>query len=294
MRRNGPDDERSLLNEAVSEIIQEVGDELTAAVSVPGEITYRTLDKFFSFIGGTSILFGRAMAYVLRGAVDVKDAVEQMSIIGVASLPIVLVTVTFSGMVLALYSALTLVAYGFGGMLVGGTVGRSIAQELGPVLTAVVVAARAGSGMAAEIGSMKVTEQVDALRALAVDPVQYLVVPRLIAAVIMLPVITIIADIVATAGGYLVAVGNDVPGGLFMSSLRSLVNADIVIRGLSKTIVFGAIIAIVGCYEGLATRGGATGVGKSTTRAVVLSIVLIYISNFFLAYILFGKTSVLG
>ncbi|MBI2843226.1 MAG: ABC transporter permease [Armatimonadetes bacterium] len=293
MRRNEPEQERTPRSEAVSEIFQEVGDELAAAVAVPGEITYRTLDRFFTFIGGTSSLFGRAMGYLIRAAVDARETLNQMSTIGVASLPIVLVTVTFSGMVLALYSSQTLVAYGFGGTFVGGGIGLSIAREIGPVLTAVVVAARAGSAMAAEIGSMKVTEQVDALRALAVDPVQYLVVPRLLAAVVMLPVITILADVVGTAGGYAVAVINGVPGGSFISSLQAFVETGDVVKGLLKTVFFGATIAIVGCYEGLETRGGATGVGRSTTRAVVLSIVLIYISNFFLAYVLFGgRTSV--
>lgn len=288
MRHSGPEEERTPRSEAMSEMIHDVGDELAAAVAVPGEITYRTLDQFFTFIGGTTMLLGRALAYVTRVAVDARDTIAQMSSIGVASLPIVLVTVTFSGMVLALYSAQTLVTYGFGGMFVGGAIGLSIAREMGPVLTAVVVAARAGSAMAAEIGSMKVTEQVDALRALAVDPVQYLVVPRLVAAVVMLPAITILADVVGTAGGYIVAVINGVPGGSFMSSLQSFVDPGDVTKGLLKTVFFGATIAIVGCYEGLQTTGGATGVGRSTTRAVVLSIVLIYISNFFLAYVLFG------
>ncbi|HPP73620.1 MAG TPA: ABC transporter permease [Armatimonadota bacterium] len=287
MRQDEPR-ERTPRSEAVSEIIQEVGDELTAAVAVPGELTYRTLDKFFTFVGGATSLLGRALGYVLRASIDVRETFNQMSAIGVASLPIVLVTVTFSGMVLALYSAQTLVTYGFAGTLVGGGIGLSIAREIGPVLTAVVVAARAGSAMAAEIGSMKVTEQVDALRALAVDPVQYLVVPRLVAAVIMLPVITVLADVVGTAGGYFVAVINGVPGGGFISSLQSFVEISDIINGLLKTLFFGATIAIVGCFEGLETRGGATGVGQSTTRAVVLSIVLIYILNFFLAYLLFG------
>lgn len=287
MRRNRSNPLRIPRSEAVNEIIQEVGDELTAAVAVPGEITYRTFDNFFTFIGGTFTLFARAMAYILTAAIDIKESVSQMATIGVASLPIVLVTVTFSGMVLALYSAQSLVAYGFS-FLVGGGIGLSIAREIGPVLTAVVVAARAGSAMAAEIGSMKVTEQVDALRALAVDPIQYLVVPRLLAAIVMLPVITILANLVGIFGSYLVAVVNGVPGGSFISSLRSLVETDDVIKGLLKTVVFGAAIAIIGCYEGLRTRGGATGVGQSTTKAVVLSIVVIYISNFFLAYFLFG------
>jgi phospholipid/cholesterol/gamma-HCH transport system permease protein len=288
MRRNGSEDQRPLRSEAVSEIIHEVGDELVAAVAVPGEITYRTMDRFLTFIGGTFELFLRALGYVLRASLNVRDTIEQMGVIGVSSLPIVLVTVTFSGMVLALYSAQTLVAYGFGGQFVGGGVGLSIAREIGPVLTAVVVAARAGSSMAAEIGSMKITEQVDALRALAVDPVQYLVSPRLVAGIIMLPAITILADIVGTFGGYLVAIANGVPGGAYVTSLQYLASTEDVVKGLIKTVVFGATIAIVGCYEGLATTGGATGVGRSTTRAVVISIVLIYILNFFLAYVLFG------
>jgi len=288
MRRNGPEEERTPRSEAVSEIIHEVGDEIAAAVALPGEITYRALDQFFTFIGGTLLLLGRSLAYVFRAAVNIGDTINQMSTIGVASLPIVLVTVAFSGMVLALYSAQTLVAYGFAGQFVGGGVGLSIAREIGPVLAAVVVAARAGSAMAAEIGSMKVTEQVDALRALAVDPVEYLVVPRLIAAAVMLPVITVLADVVGTAGGYLVAVIYGVPGGAYIDSLRYLVETGDVTKGLLKTVFFGATIAIVGCYEGLRTTGGATGVGRCTTRAVVLSIVLIYISNFFLTYILFA------
>ena len=288
MRHDGHEDERTPRGEAVSEIIHEVGDELAAVVTVPGEITYRTLDQFFTFIGGTAMLFGRAFGYIVKASVDVRDTMNQMAVIGVASLPIVLVTVAFSGMVLALYSAQVLVAYGFGGQFVGAGVGLSIAREIGPVLTAVVIAARAGSAMAAEIGSMKVTEQVDALRALAVDPVRYLVVPRLIAAAVILPVITVIADLVGTLGGYAVATVNGVPSGSFLVSLRTYMDMSDVTNGLIKTIFFGVIIAIVGCYEGLQTTGGATGVGRSTTRAVVLSIVLIYISNFFLAYVLFA------
>jgi len=288
MRHTGHEDERTPRGEAVSEIIHEVGDELAAVVTVPGEITYRTLDQFFTFIGGTAMLFGRAFGYIVKASVDVRDTMNQMAVIGVASLPIVLVTVAFSGMVLALYSAQVLVAYGFGGQFVGAGVGLSIAREIGPVLTAVVIAARAGSAMAAEIGSMKVTEQVDALRALAVDPVRYLVVPRLIAAAVILPVITVIADLVGTLGGYAVATVNGVPSGSFLVSLRTYMDMSDVTNGLIKTIFFGVIIAIVGCYEGLQTTGGATGVGRSTTRAVVLSIVLIYISNFFLAYVLFA------
>ncbi len=288
MRRNNHEDDRSPRSEVVSEIIQEVGDEITAAVAAPGELTYRTLDRFFTFIGGTATLLARALAYVFRGGIDVHETFVQMSAIGVASLPIVLVTVTFSGMVLSLYSAQILVSYGFAGQFVGGGVAISIAREIGPVLSAVVVAARAGSSMAAEIGSMKVTEQVDALRALAVDPVKHLVIPRLVATTVMLPVITMIAFVAGTMGGYFVAQINGVPSGSFIGSLRHMTETTDVVKGLQKTVFFGITIAIVSCYEGLATRGGATGVGRATTRAVVLSIVLIYISNFFLAYILFG------
>ncbi len=279
--------QREKPGDVVSEILHDVGDELAAVVSVPGELTYRTLNKFFEFIGESFLLIGRTAHFVFRGIIDVRDTLNQMAFIGVASLPIVLITVAFSGAVLALYMSQILAGRGLGSYT-GAIIGVSIVREIGPVLTAVVVAARAGSAIAAEIGSMKVTEQIDALRALAVSPVQYLVVPRLLAAILMLPVLTILADVVGTAGGYFVAVINGVAGGGFLSSLKAQVVPHDVVMGLVKTVFFAVVIVIVGAQQGLLTTGGATGVGRSTTNAVVISIVIIYILNFLLAYVMFG------
>lgn len=273
--------------DVVSEILHDVGDELAAVVSVPGELTYHTINRFFGFIGEFSILLGRSLRFIFRGAVDVKDTVAQMATIGVESLPIVLITVSFSGAVLALYMSQIVVRWGIGSYT-GGVVGISIAREIGPVLTAVVVAARSGSAIAAELGSMKVTEQIDALRALAISPIKYLVVPRLLAGIIMLPALAVLADLVGTAGGYMVAVVNGVAGGGFISTLKAQVLPSDVMLGLLKTVFFAIVIVIVGAQQGLQTKGGANGVGKSTTNAVVISIVIIYILNFLLAYVMFG------
>jgi phospholipid/cholesterol/gamma-HCH transport system permease protein len=293
VRRDEPEEERTGRRDVVGEVLHDVGDEIAAVVALPGELTYQTLNKFFEFIGDTSILIGKAWRFILRGAVNLRDTVDQMAFIGVASLPIVVITVAFSGAVLSLYMSQIVVRWGIGSYT-GGVVGLSIAREIAPVLTSVVVAARSGSAIAAELGSMKVTEQIDALRALAVSPVQYLVVPRLLAAVVMLPVLAVFADFVGTGAGYWVAVVNGVAGGGFIGSLKSQVLPYDVVMGLVKTIFFAIVIVIVGAQQGLRTRGGATGVGRSTTNAVVISIVIIYILNFFLAYVMFGgKTAFL-
>lgn len=293
MRDDSPRSDSEKQPDVVSEILHDVGDELAAVVSVPGELTYQTLTKFFEFIGDASLLVGRTARFVARGAVSGRDALNQMAFIGVASLPIVLITVAFSGAVLALYFAQIVVGWGVGGYT-GAVVGLSITREIGPVLTAVVVAARAGSAIAAELGSMKVTEQIDALRALGVNPVQYLVVPRLLAAMLMLPLLAVLADIVGISAGYLVAVVNGVAAGGYISSIKTQVLPHDVVMGLVKTVFFAVVIVIVGAQQGLQTTGGATGVGKSTTNAVVISIVIIYILNFLLAYVMFGgKTAFL-
>lgn len=293
MRRDNSQSRTADRKDVVGEVLQDVGDEIAAVVSLPGEYTYRALAKFFDFIGESSILLARTWAFILRGRIDLRDTVNQMAFIGVASLPIVLVTVAFSGAVLALYTSQLGVKWGFGSYT-GGVIGLSLARELGPVLTAVVVTARAGSAIAAELGTMKVTEQIDALRALAVSPVQYLVVPRLIAAIVMLPLLTVFADIVGATAGYVVAVVNGVAGGGYVNSLRTQVLPSDVLMGLIKTLFFAVVIVVVGAQQGLRATGGATGVGRSTTGAVVISIVVIYILNFFLAYVMFGgKTAFL-
>lgn len=238
----------------------------------------------FEFIGENGILLGQALRSLAAGATGGLETIRQMSLIGVNSLPIALVTTAASAAVLALQSAAQAVPYGLGS-LVGGLVSASVAREVAPVLTGVVVAARVGSAIAAELGTMKVTEQVDALRSLAVDPVEYLVVPRLLACVIMLPVLTTYADAVGVVAGYAVAVASGVSGGGYLTAATnpSFVSMYDVLMGLAKTAVFGMIIALVGCQQGLRTQGGAAGVGRATTNAVVLSIMLIYIANYFLS-----------
>lgn len=246
-----------------------------------------TITRFFVYIGEISILVARTTRYIITGAIDPADLVQQMAAIGVNSVPIAVLTTFTSAAVIALYFSNFLIQYGAGD-LTGAVVALSLGRELAPVLVGVVVAARAGSAIAAEIGTMKVTEQIDALRALAVSPIQYLVVPRLLAAIAMMPILCAVADFSGMIGGYLIAVWQGVPSSSFPDSVRAYSEPRDFYMGMLKTVVFGIIIALVGCHQGFETKGGATGVGRATTNAVVLSIVLIYIANFLLAYIMFG------
>jgi phospholipid/cholesterol/gamma-HCH transport system permease protein len=250
----------------------------------------RPFVAFLETVGELFLLLTQTLLTVMGGRISGIETVRQMAAIGVNSLPIAILTIAFSGMVLSLHTASQLHSLG-GDRFVGGLVAISMAREAAPVLAAVVVAARVGSAIAAEIGSMKVTEQIDALRALAVSPVYYLVVPRFLASVLMLPVITIFANVAGVAGGYLVAVYSaGISDSVFLNSAREMLLWRDLAMGIVKTFAFGAIIALVGCDRGLRTEGGAAGVGRSTTSAVVLAIVLIYISNYFLAALMFGPT----
>jgi phospholipid/cholesterol/gamma-HCH transport system permease protein len=254
----------------------------------------RPVAAFFEAVGELSLLFGRAVGSILMGRVSLGEMLRQMSVIGVYSLPIVLVTIAFSGMVLALNTAVQFHKLG-GDQFIGGLVAVSMARELAPVLASVVVAARVGSAIAAELGSMKVTEQIDALRALAVSPVQYLVVPRLLAAVLMMPVVTVFANVAGILGGELVTVYfTHISYQVFITSVQTWLTWRDVIMGLTKTLIFGGIIAVVGCDRGLRTGGGAAGVGRSTTSAVVLAIVLIYVSDYFLSALMFSEPKLAG
>jgi len=225
----------------------------------------------------------------------VRDFVQQMDSIGVQSLFIVLLTGLFTGMVLALQSAVEMKQFG-ATIYIGRLVGASTVRELGPVLTALMVTGRAGSGMAAAIGAMKVTEQVDALRSMGVDPVRKLVTPRVLAALIMMPLLTVITDLVAILGGMLIAVMKlGLTADLYMRSVYlTLAETGFIWRvvpidvfsGLLKPLVFGGIMALTSCYYGLQASGGTEGVGRATTQAVVTSSILILASDYFLTQIL--------
>ncbi len=228
-------------------------------------------------------LAGRAFRNVFRKPHYFDDISLQMDIIGVGSLPIVLLTGFFSGAVMALQMSRALNQYGATDQ-VGQIVSISLVREMGPVLTALLVAGRNASGIASELGSMKVTEQIDAMRALGTDPVQKLVKPRLIATAIVLPLLTIIADFIGMFGGWVVACPmlNLTTSSQYWSlAWRSLEYNDIA-QGLLKPFVFAIVIALVGCFYGLRTTGGTQGVGLSTTRAVVVASVWVFVLTFFI------------
>jgi phospholipid/cholesterol/gamma-HCH transport system permease protein len=216
------------------------------------------------------------------------DVFTQMDSIGVGSLPIVVLTGFFTGCVLALQSATSLKEFGAVSMT-GNLVALSMVKELGPVLTGLMISGRNASGMASELGSMKVTEQLDAMRALGTDPIRKLVTPRLYATVFMLFFLTIVADAVGIAGGALVSVVsmNLNPSSYFHNSYRALQYADIV-QGLTKPLFSGFIIATVGCYFGMTTKGGTQGVGRATTQAVVVSAVFIIVVDFIVSRTMIG------
>jgi phospholipid/cholesterol/gamma-HCH transport system permease protein len=242
------------------------------------------------YAGGAATLSAETGSSIGRLKIRVAATLDQAYKLGVASFPIVFLTTLFTGMVISLESANQAESYGVS-TYVGGAVAYVSARELGPILTAVVVAGRAGAAIAAELGSMVVTEQIEALEALGLSPVQFLVVPRLIAMVVILPLLTIVGDIVAIVGGmYLANKTAHIPYGEFINSVRQGSAFDDYLKGMLKAVFFAVIIVIIGCYQGLGVRGGAAGVGKATTGAVVTSIILIFITNFALSLVLFGTT----
>jgi phospholipid/cholesterol/gamma-HCH transport system permease protein len=223
------------------------------------------------------ILAGRALRNVFRAPHYVDDIALQMDIIGVGSLPIVILTGFFSGLVITMQMSRALSQYGATDQ-VGQIVAITLVRELGPVLTALLVAGRNASGIASELGSMKVTEQIDAMRALGTDPIQKLVTPRMIATCVMLPMLTIIADFVGVIGGYIIAyLSLGLTTSLYWNSAYKALEYNDIVQGLLKPFVFAFIISLVGCFCGLRTVGGTQGVGRSTTEAVVVASVWIFV-----------------
>ena len=232
-------------------------------------------------------LAGQVVIHLLQVRIHGRNTKEQMAIVGPDSLIIALVTATFVGMVFTIQVAREFLNFG-AVQAIGGVLALALSRELAPVLTAVVLAARVGSAFAAEIGTMKVTEQIDALYILKSDPIDYLVVPRLIACCAMLPILTIISLVMGLVGGVFVA---DLFYGIaqttFIDSVQNFLQIWDLVSAILKAIIFGAIIAIIGCNWGLTTTGGAKGVGESTTTAVVMALISIFITNFFLSWVMF-------
>lgn len=237
---------------------------------------------FLTFVGESAMILGDAVRRAPRRPFEFGETMHQMAFIGVASVPIVALTGFFSGAVLSLYLSQFLSQYGAAGF-VGATVGLSVTREIGPVIAGIMVAARCGSAMSAQIGSMAVTEQIDALKMLSVHPTNYLVLPRLIASFLMLPVLSLVCMWSGVIGGLLVARTEGVPFVAFIQSVQQFVEPGDILKGILKAPFFGLIVAIVACQQGLRTKGGAVGVGQATTNTVVIAMVLIYIANFMLA-----------
>lgn len=232
-------------------------------------------------------LTGQLVIHLLQGKINRRNTIEQMTIVGPDSLVIALVTATFVGMVFTIQVAREFLNFG-AVQAIGGVLALALSRELAPVLTAVVLAARVGSAFAAEIGTMKVTEQIDALYVLKSDPIDYLVIPRLLACCAMLPLLTMISLVMGLIGGvFVAAIFYNISQVTFIDSVQTFLQIWDLISALIKAVIFGALIAIIGCNWGLTTIGGAKGVGESTTTAVVMALIAIFISNFFLSWLMF-------
>ncbi len=253
------------------------------AIEAIGRVTIAILEE----MGRILTLLLQALRWSLLPPLGLRRMLQQMEQVGANSVPVVLITALSTGMVLGFQSYNGFRRFN-AESLVGTVVALSMTRELGPVLTALVVAGRAGAAIAAELGTMKVTEQIDALMTMAVNPVKYLIVPRVLAALVMLPVLTVLADMIGIAGGYFVSVNIlDVNPVVYMRRTTEYLELDDIYGGLLKAAVFGLIIATVSCYKGFHTEGGAQGVGKATTGAVVLSSMLIIVSDYYLTAMLF-------
>ncbi len=233
------------------------------------------------------LLGGQVLVHLLAGKIHRRNTIEQMIIVGPESLFIALLTASFVGMVFTIQVAREFISLG-AGTAVGGVLALSLARELGPVLTAVILAGRVGSAFAAEIGTMQVTEQIDALYMLKTDPIDYLVIPRVIACCVLLPILTIFSLMTGIAGGLLISANiYHISSAIFIDSVRKFLDVWDISSCLIKACCFGALIAVIGCSWGLTTTGGAKGVGQSTTAAVVTALLSIFVANFFLSWVMF-------
>lgn len=245
----------------------------------------KLLESFF--------LAGQVVVHLLfKRRLHWRNTLEQMSIVGTESIPIALITAAFVGGVFTIQVAKEFIRFG-AQSVIGGVLAIALTRELSPVLTAVIIAARIGSAFAAEIGTMRVTEQIDALLMLRTDPIDYLVTPRVIACILMLPILTIFALITGIVGASLVSQSfYNINPVAFFDSVQIFLKPWDLVSAILKSVVFGGLIAVIGTNWGLTTTGGAKGVGESTTTAVVTALLAIFASNFFLSWLLFGSVGV--
>ncbi len=243
--------------------------------------------RFFEYAGGLALLFLDTMRYIFTLRFRPSEVVRQTYFLIVQSLPIITLTSGFTGLVISLETAVQAVQFGFSG-LIGGSVAYGTVRELGPLLTGIVFAGRAGAAITAQLGSMVVTEQIEAYQSMGTSPTRVLVVPRVLACVIGMPMLTIFADVVAVYGGYYMAwLRVHLSSYTYWHSAQNMIDFTDFEKGLLKAAVFGLIVGIVAAYEGFRTEGGAEGVGRVTTQAVVTSIILIFAFNFALSFVLF-------
>lgn len=247
-------------------------------------------DDWFSDIGRLGALAKNGFLALIRPPYALPTWVREMEQIGVRSLGVAGITAIFTGMVLALQTAYSLPGLGVK-YYIGTVVSKSVVRELGPVLTALIVGGRIGAGMTAELGTMKVTEQIDAMRSMAADPVKKLVAPKLAATLVMLPALTVLGNILGIFGGLVIAVFQlDLTAGFYINDVLGSLTLDDIGSGIGKSFVFAYFIAIIGCHNGLTARGGADGVGRATTNTVVMASIMVLVSDFFLTkffYVLF-------
>ncbi len=249
-----------------------------------------TMESWLSRLSAAMFLGGQVLVHLLKVKIHRRNTIDTMAEVGPESLTIVLVTAAFVGMVFTIQVAREFISLG-AQTAVGGVLALALTREIAPVLTALLVAGRVGSAFAAEIGTMRVTEQIDALYTLKTDPIDYLVIPRVLACSLMLPILTILFLVTGMAGGMVLADNLfDIPQSLFLSSIDRFIDVWDLFSSVIKSAIFGGLIATIGCSWGLTTTGGAKGVGKSTTTAVVTAMLAIFITNFFLSWLMFQGT----
>jgi phospholipid/cholesterol/gamma-HCH transport system permease protein len=235
-----------------------------------------------------TFLGGQVIVHLLKGKIHRRNMLEQLRVAGPDSLAIILLTATTIGMVFTVEVAAEFLRFGVGSA-VGGVLALALGREMAPLITAVVLSGRVGSAYAAELGTMQVTEQIDALYMLKTDPIDYLVIPRVIGCCVMTPILSILSFVTGMLGGmFLADVIYGISNAVFLDSARALLSPRDLIFSLVKGTVFGWLIAVIGCSWGLTTTGGAKGVGQSTTTAVVTALLMIFISNFFMSWLMFS------